>query len=190
MVSLAHVLGMAVVAEGVETEKAFLTCKAIGCDLAQGYFIAKPTVETAQLLEAYEMVGEVNRRDRRSRRGDEKLVRVEVDPDRNLPQDHPWIAALNEMHRTFGDKNLVVIGLFPDDGDPFWLVTPGIGTRSKLPSTEAKERATPTRPPTYPRGKNASMRPRPYWLFRRGRGMKPCTPARNSPVPVVVSMLP
>ncbi|MFM7141814.1 MAG: efflux RND transporter permease subunit [Alphaproteobacteria bacterium] len=46
-------------------------------------------------------------------------LRVEVDPDRNLPQDHPWIAALNELHRTFGDKNLVVIGLFPVDGDPF-----------------------------------------------------------------------
>jgi len=46
-------------------------------------------------------------------------LRVEVDPDRNLPQDHPWIAALNEMHRTFGDKNLVVIGLFPRDGAPF-----------------------------------------------------------------------
>ncbi len=46
-------------------------------------------------------------------------LRVEVDPDRNLPQDHPWIAALNEMHRTFGDKNLVVIGLFPSDGNPF-----------------------------------------------------------------------
>ncbi|MFM8409117.1 MAG: efflux RND transporter permease subunit, partial [Alphaproteobacteria bacterium] len=44
---------------------------------------------------------------------------VEVDPDRNLPQDHPWIATLNELHRTFGDKNLVVIGLFPVDGDPF-----------------------------------------------------------------------
>ncbi|MEI8358509.1 MAG: MMPL family transporter [Deltaproteobacteria bacterium] len=46
-------------------------------------------------------------------------LRVVVDPDRNLPQDHPYIAALNEMHRAFGDKNLVVIGLFPDDGAPF-----------------------------------------------------------------------
>ncbi|MFM7735423.1 MAG: efflux RND transporter permease subunit [Alphaproteobacteria bacterium] len=46
-------------------------------------------------------------------------LRVEVEPDRNLPQDHPWIATLNELHRTFGDKNLVVIGLFPVDGDPF-----------------------------------------------------------------------
>ncbi|MBU6282080.1 MMPL family transporter [bacterium] len=46
-------------------------------------------------------------------------LRVEVDPDRSLPQDHPWIAALNEMHRSFGDKNLVVIGLFPSDGNPF-----------------------------------------------------------------------
>src|SRR5262249_29618425 len=46
-------------------------------------------------------------------------LRVEVDPDRNLPQDHAYIAALNEMHRVFGDKNLVVIGLFPNDGLPF-----------------------------------------------------------------------
>lgn len=46
-------------------------------------------------------------------------LHVEVDPDRNLPRDHPYIEALEEMHRTFGDKNLVVVGLFPRDGDPF-----------------------------------------------------------------------
>ena len=32
------------------------------------------------------------------------------------------------------------------------------------------------------------MRPRPYWVFRRGRGMNPCTPAWNAPVPAVVSI--
>ncbi len=46
-------------------------------------------------------------------------LRVVVDPDRNLPQDHPHIVALNDMHRTFGDKNLAVIGLWPNDGHPF-----------------------------------------------------------------------
>jgi predicted RND superfamily exporter protein len=46
-------------------------------------------------------------------------LRVEVDPDRALPQEHESIRALNEMHRLFGDKNLVVIGLFPKDGKPF-----------------------------------------------------------------------
>jgi predicted RND superfamily exporter protein len=46
-------------------------------------------------------------------------LHVEVDPDRLLPQDHPFIAALNDVHRLFGDKNLVVIGLFPHDGQVF-----------------------------------------------------------------------
>ncbi|HZR71111.1 MAG TPA: MMPL family transporter [Burkholderiales bacterium] len=46
-------------------------------------------------------------------------LRVEVDPDRNLPQQHPYIQALNELHATFGDKNLVIVGLFPNDGSPF-----------------------------------------------------------------------
>src|SRR3989442_4979261 len=46
-------------------------------------------------------------------------LHVEVAPDRQLPQDHPFIQALNDVHRIFGDKNLVVIGLFPHDGNVF-----------------------------------------------------------------------
>src|SRR5438552_4264110 len=46
-------------------------------------------------------------------------LRVEVDPDRQLPQDHPFIQTLNDVHRIFGDKNLVVVGLFPHDGNVF-----------------------------------------------------------------------
>src|SRR5947207_7950234 len=46
-------------------------------------------------------------------------LHVEVDPDRQLPQDHPFIQTLNDVHRIFGDKNLVVIGLFPHDGNVF-----------------------------------------------------------------------
>jgi uncharacterized protein len=46
-------------------------------------------------------------------------LHVEVDPDRQLPAGHPYIEALNDVHRIFGDKNLVVIGLFPKDGYVF-----------------------------------------------------------------------
>lgn len=46
-------------------------------------------------------------------------LRIVVDPDRQLPQEHPFIVALNEVHRVFGDKNLVVIGLVPRDGDVY-----------------------------------------------------------------------
>jgi EAL domain-containing protein (putative c-di-GMP-specific phosphodiesterase class I)/GGDEF domain-containing protein len=42
VISLAHSLGLKVVAEGVETEGALMRLSAMGCDLAQGYFIARP----------------------------------------------------------------------------------------------------------------------------------------------------
>ena len=46
-------------------------------------------------------------------------LHVEIDPDRQLPQDHPYVQTLNDLHRLFGDKNLVVVGLFPHDGNVF-----------------------------------------------------------------------
>jgi EAL domain-containing protein (putative c-di-GMP-specific phosphodiesterase class I) len=41
-IDLAHGLGMKVTAEGVETAAAFGLLQAMGCDMAQGYGIAKP----------------------------------------------------------------------------------------------------------------------------------------------------
>jgi hypothetical protein len=46
-------------------------------------------------------------------------LRVEIDPDANLPQDHPYVQALQTLEDRFGEKNLVVIGLFPHDGDAY-----------------------------------------------------------------------
>jgi EAL domain-containing protein (putative c-di-GMP-specific phosphodiesterase class I)/GGDEF domain-containing protein len=42
-IDLAHGLGMAVTAEGVETPAAFSLLAAMGCDMAQGYFVSRPT---------------------------------------------------------------------------------------------------------------------------------------------------
>lgn len=41
-VDLAHSLGLKIVAEGVETAEALAILTGMGCDLAQGYFIARP----------------------------------------------------------------------------------------------------------------------------------------------------
>lgn len=41
-IDLAHGLGMKVTAEGVETDEAYALLSAMGCDLAQGYLIARP----------------------------------------------------------------------------------------------------------------------------------------------------
>jgi diguanylate cyclase len=41
-IDLAHSLGLKVVAEGIETEGALALLASMGCDLGQGYFIARP----------------------------------------------------------------------------------------------------------------------------------------------------
>lgn len=49
-IDLAHSLGLKVVAEGIETEDCFSLLAAMGCDMAQGYLIARPQ-PLSQLLD-------------------------------------------------------------------------------------------------------------------------------------------
>lgn len=46
-------------------------------------------------------------------------LRVIVDPNDNLPQEHPYVVASNTIERTFGGANLVVIGIESVAGDIF-----------------------------------------------------------------------
>ena len=46
-------------------------------------------------------------------------LRVVVDPNDNLPQEHPYVVASNEIERIFGGRNLVVIGVESASGDVF-----------------------------------------------------------------------
>jgi EAL domain-containing protein (putative c-di-GMP-specific phosphodiesterase class I) len=50
IVSMAHALGMSVVAEGVETEEQLGILRGLGCNEVQGYYIARP-VPAAGMLE-------------------------------------------------------------------------------------------------------------------------------------------
>jgi uncharacterized protein len=46
-------------------------------------------------------------------------LKVEIDPDAQLPQRHPYIQALSRLHEIFGEKNLVFVGIFPKTGDAY-----------------------------------------------------------------------
>jgi diguanylate cyclase (GGDEF)-like protein len=50
---LAHALGFLTVAEGIESESDFRMARDLGCDLAQGYRIARPTVKLDELSMSY-----------------------------------------------------------------------------------------------------------------------------------------
>lgn len=77
-VNMAHVLGTRVIAEGVETEAEFLVCRDLGCDLMQGYFIARPTTHMAELQLAYPHLDGGGVR-RRSSTLDSILIRKEIE---------------------------------------------------------------------------------------------------------------
>lgn len=80
MVELAHVLGMRVVAEGVETRAEFNTCREIGCDLMQGYLISHPTTRTDEILDRYPQAINISARTEAGSKGHENLLKREIKP--------------------------------------------------------------------------------------------------------------
>jgi diguanylate cyclase (GGDEF)-like protein len=53
LVTMVHTLGIAVIAEGVETKEEFVFCKEIGVDAVQGYYVEKPSLELKGLPYIY-----------------------------------------------------------------------------------------------------------------------------------------
>lgn len=53
IINIAHQSGIKVLAEGVETYDELKACRDIGCDLAQGYYIQRPTQNIASLKYQY-----------------------------------------------------------------------------------------------------------------------------------------
>ncbi|HEX4741687.1 MAG TPA: GGDEF domain-containing protein [Caulobacteraceae bacterium] len=64
---LAHLLGVRVIAEGVETEEDLEVCRDLGCDLVQGWFVARPQPDMRSIPAAYAHIAETGVNRRRSR---------------------------------------------------------------------------------------------------------------------------
>ncbi|MDQ0455185.1 bifunctional diguanylate cyclase/phosphodiesterase [Rhizobium paknamense] len=79
IVQTAHVLGVRVIAEGIETEGEFVTCRDMGVDLVQGWHIARPTPHLSELKPAYPHLKEAGPLRRVGQSLDEILIRREVE---------------------------------------------------------------------------------------------------------------
>lgn len=79
MVNMSHLLGIQVIATEVETEKEYLVCKDVGCDLAQGFFIQRPSADPADIRCDCATVKALNARDRRRPSSDQKLIEAQID---------------------------------------------------------------------------------------------------------------
>ncbi len=119
IVNLAHSVGTTIIAEGIETEREFLACKAIGCNLAQGYYVAKPTMSPREMEPVYTIVLETNRRDRRRRITDADSIRSRLlKPPTIGVRDSQ--SALTETFRK--NRNSSVFPVLDDNGAPVGIL--------------------------------------------------------------------
>ncbi|WP_377295797.1 bifunctional diguanylate cyclase/phosphodiesterase [Rhizobium sp. SGZ-381] len=79
IVNIAHVLGVRVIAEGVESEAECLACREFGVDLVQGWFIARPTAFLSELQPAFPHLVHLGRGRRSSQSLDEILIRKQIE---------------------------------------------------------------------------------------------------------------
>lgn len=79
IVNFCHVLGVRVIAEGIETEAEFIACREFGVDLVQGWFIARPTTMITELKSAFPHLQEVGKVRRSTQSLDEVLIRKQIE---------------------------------------------------------------------------------------------------------------
>lgn len=79
IVRMAHLLGSMVVAEGVETPQEYYVCRELGCDLVQGYAVAKPTTALNELELSYANIASLRNQDRRKVESDLNLIMSQLD---------------------------------------------------------------------------------------------------------------
>jgi len=60
IVNMAHLMGIKVVAEGIETDQELNFCRKIGCDYLQGYRIARPETDLEKLQSSYDINTSLN----------------------------------------------------------------------------------------------------------------------------------
>jgi diguanylate cyclase (GGDEF)-like protein len=79
IVNIAHVLGVRVIAEGIETEAEFLACREYGVDLVQGWFISRPTTFVSELQSAFPHLQHLGETRRSRQTLDEILIRRQIE---------------------------------------------------------------------------------------------------------------
>ncbi len=114
-----HVFGIRMVAEGVETEAEFRTCKDLGFDLAQGFLIQHPTTDRAALRTVYPVVERIVQSERRNRSGDVGLVREQIDRLPPLFADIDMVEVF-EAFRRHGE--LTLFPVIDRDGVPLGVI--------------------------------------------------------------------
>ena len=119
IVHIAHLLGVVVLAEGVETEREYYVCRDIGCELIQGYLVQHPTCDAGALKAHYDEVEGIARRERRVAVSDQKLIGDQVCYIAPIP----LASGMEEVFQRFRlDKTSTFFPVTDVSGEPVGIV--------------------------------------------------------------------
>lgn len=119
IVNMAHIMGIIVIAEGVETEKEFYVCREIGCDFVQGYLVQRPVTDIGELKGKYGEIEELVRKDKRYRETSQELIYRQMENMEPLRIDEPMLTAL-ECFRN--NKNLSFVPVVNENNEPLGIL--------------------------------------------------------------------
>ncbi|MFH0729524.1 MAG: GGDEF domain-containing protein [Pseudomonadota bacterium] len=120
IVEIAHLMGSMVVAEGVETLHEFYSCRAIGCDLVQGYLIQKPVTDITLLEETYHNIELMGRKDRRyDTKTDQTLIKTEMRELGPIVEDEDIITVFEKFRES---KNSPFFPVVDRNGEPLGVI--------------------------------------------------------------------
>ncbi len=91
LVNISHMLGILIIAEGVESEFEYYFCKSIGCDLIQGYLVEKPYKNLSLFKIKYDYIEYLNNIDKRKKTVDDLLIYKQMEWIEPIPVDRQII---------------------------------------------------------------------------------------------------
>ncbi|MBC8042657.1 MAG: EAL domain-containing protein [Rhizobacter sp.] len=119
IVGIAHLLGIMVIAEGIESEKEFYVCRDIGCDFVQGYYVHAPTQDITKMLTRYEVIEMLIRKDRRKHGSDQRIINDQIEYLPPVSVD----ADMDKVFETFRENsNCSLFPVVTEDNRPIGII--------------------------------------------------------------------
>ncbi len=119
LVNMCHLMGIQVVAKGVEDIRDFYRCRDAGCDLVQGHLLAPPTTAIDTLVEEYPAVTELNTREQRGAGGDVRLVEAQTTVMEPIRRGAPMTSVFDRFRK---EKDRTFFPVVDETGEPLGLV--------------------------------------------------------------------
>lgn len=120
IVNIAHLMGGVVVAEGVETEQEYYSCRNIGCDLIQGNLVHHPEPDLDKILSHYHHVKLLNDTKRRLEEScDTNLINMEMEVLESVPYN---CTIFDIFDRFKNKKNNSFFPVINDNQEPLGII--------------------------------------------------------------------